>query len=432
MLISIKQSPKTDKYRKEAMKYINHFIILWIAICAYSSSIIFAGLTTTMYKPASAMPSPDLAKQGLTILSSTFSFGSTTNGYDEFANPCNPLQIYGPENLSSNLLPAWMVQEFLLTIPQNLVDNLGSVDFQGTFGVKDLYLEATQNLVKGFFLQGALIVRDLHLSAISMQPILNPDLSSAQQQTVITTLTNALNSYGLLDPKGGLRKYGLLQSYLLVGWSNHFQNLEHIDFIDISIKTGLSFPEATNLENNQLFSFPFPENRNIGIPISASLAMGFLDWLTIGGTMLCMPWLNSTRSFTMNPTGSNTSLLVPQQAVATAHKNAFYYSSAYIQADHFIKGLSCKLAYSFTSNGQTTLTPADKINFPANLINQSPTLQSWYAHTIWGELEYDFCTLENPNMPTIKLFYTSPLAGKNIIKTPIDGGFLGCILSYRF
>ena len=430
--MSIKQSLKTDKYPRKAMKYIKNFIFLCIATLCSSSSTILS-MTTAMYKPASAMPSPDFAKKNLTILSSTYSFGSTNNAYNEFGNPCNPLEIYGSETLSSKLLPPWMIQQFLLTISPDLVNNLGSVNFQGKFEVKEVYLEATKNLIHGFFIQGALLVRDLQVHSISMQPNLNPNLTSTQAQTVITTLTNALNTYGLLEPTGGLRKYGILQSYILGGWSRHFQTLEHVDFIDFSIKAGLCFPEETNLNTTtNLFSFPFPANRHIGVPISASIAAGFLDWLTIGGTMICMPWFKTMSIFTMNPTGSNTTLLIPFQGMAIAHKNAFYYASAYMQADHFIKGLSCKLAYSYTSNGQTTLEPLDTITFPTNLVNQNPSLQGWYAHTIWGELEYDFCTRDNPNMPTIKLFYTSPLAGKNIIKTPIDGGFLGCIISYTF
>lgn len=414
------------------MKYIKSFIFLCSAAILSNWNPIFAGLTTTMYKPASAMPSPDFAKENLTILSSTFSYGSTQNGYNEFGNPCNPLQIYGSENLSSKLLPSWMIQQFLLTIPQNLVNNLGSVDFQGKFGVKELYLEATKNLIHGFFVQGAAIVRDLQIHAISMQANLNPDLTSTQAQTVITTLTNALNTYGLLQNEGGLRKYGILQSYILAGWSKHFQHLEHVDFLDLAIKAGFSFPEENNPENTALFTFPFPSNRHIGVPVSASIATGFLDWLTIGGTITCMPWFETMDIFTMNPTGSNTTLLVPLQGMAVAHKQAFYYASAYMQADHFIKGFSCKVAYSYTSNGKTTLSPIDTITFPKDLVNQSPALQSWYAHTLWAELEYDFCTHDNPNMPIIKFFYTSPLAGKNILKTPIEGGFLGCILSYTF
>ncbi len=413
------------------MNYIKNFIFLCIATVLSSSSTMLC-MTTAMYKPASAMPAPDFAKKDLTILSSTYSFGSTNNAYNEFGNACNPLEIYGQQTLSSQLLPSWMVQQFLVTIPQNLVNNLGSVNFQGKFSVKELYLEATKNFTRGFFLQGALIVRDLQIHAISMQSNLNPDLTSPQQQTVIQTLTNALNTYGLLEAEGGLRKYGLLQSYILTGWSHHFQTLEHVDFLDLTLKAGLSFPESIDLENTSLFAFPFPGNRQIGIPLSASIATGFLDWLTIGGTVICMPWLATTSTFIMNPTGSNTTFLVPLQGVAKAQKNAFLYSSAYIQADHVMKGLSCKLAYSYTSDGQITLSPQDTISFPKNIVNQNPALQGWYAHTLWGELEYDFCTQEHPNLPILKLFCTSPIAGKNIIKTSIEGGFLGLILSYKF
>lgn len=413
------------------MKYIKNLIFLCTILFLSSSNSMY-GMTTTMYKPASAIPAPDFAKKGLTILSSTYSFGKTQHAYNEYGNLCNPLEIYGQEELNSQLLPSWMIQEFLLTIPSNLVNNLGFVSFQGTFGVKEVYLEATKNLIHGFFVQGAGIIRDLQISSISMQPNLNQDLTNTQADTVITTLTNALNTQGLLTPEGGLRKYGILQSYLLAGWTNHFQSFEHIDFLDLTIKAGLSFPEETNLQHETLITFPFPSNRHIGFPLSASIATGFLDWLNVGGTILCMPWLETMNVFTMNPTGSNTTLLVPFQGMAIAHKKAFYYTSAYIQADHCVKGLSCKLAYSYTSNGQTILDPINKKTFQANIVNQNPALQNWYAHTILAELEYDFCTYENPNMPIIKLFYTSPLAGKNILKTPIYGGYLGCILSYDF
>ena len=413
------------------MNYIKSFIFLCIAT-VFGNSHALLGMTTAMYKPASSMPAPDFAKEGLTILSSTYSFGSTTHAYNGFGNPCNPLEIYGSQTLSSQLLPPWMVQQFLLTIAPDLVNNLGSVNFQGKFAVKELYLEATKNLIHGIFVQGALIIRDLEVHSISMQSQLNPDLTSTQAQTVITTLSNALNTYGLLQSEGGLRKYGIMQSYIFAGWSHHFQTLEHVDFIDFTIKAGLSFPEETNLNSNALFCFPFPANRHIGVPISTSISTGFLDWLNVGGTILCMPWFKTMDIFTMNPTGSNTTLLVPFQGMAISHKNAFYYSSMYIQADHIVKGFSFKFAYSYTSNGQTTLTPIDTITFPKALVNQSPSLEGWYAHTLWSEIEYDFCTKENPNLPTIKLFYTCPLAGKNIIKTPIYGGYLGCILSYNF
>jgi len=409
----------------------NSFFLLLVILTSSIPSL--EGMTTTMYKPSSKLQTPHFAKDQLTSFSAIYSAGNTTQAYNQFGNLCNPLEIYGQDTLSAQLLPPAMIQYFLLSIPADLVNDLGAVNFQGKFGVKELYLHFSKNLIYGFFLEGAALIRDLQISKITMQPNLNPALTPIQAQTVITTLSDALNSNGsLLQPDGGMRKYGLMQSYILAGWSHHFQNFQHIDFLDITFKAGLSLPEQCDQNFNDLFAFPFPGNRHIGFPIIANIGTGFLDWLNVGSTIIVMPWLANMDLYTLNPAGTNTTILVPFQDIATEKTNPFYHTSVYIEADHFFKGFSLRFSYLYTHNGKSTLTPANTARFPTNLVNQSPNLQSWDAKSILSEIEYDFATEESPDLPIIKFFYTIPLAGENIIKTPITGASLGCIFTYEF
>jgi hypothetical protein len=164
----------------------------------------------------------------------------------------------------------------------------------------------------------------------------------------------------------------------------------------------------------------------------ANAAIGALDWLTVGAKFLGIGWIQTQKVISLNPIKSNLSVLTPYKDWAHLKKKPFIHCGLYALAEDVFKGLSLKVGYNYTLNQKTFVKPYNTKLFPTHIVNENSVLNGWEMSSIHFELEWNSATEEHPQTPTIKLYYTKPLKGLNIFKTPIWGAGYGLHFCYEF
>lgn len=240
-----------------------------------------------------------------------------------------------------------------------------------SFRMIDLYVTWIQNLKQGFFL------------LVSGLPMRSLKITSLKQ-----TIT-AINHPG--DTRG------------YIGWTKTYLDTSSLDFIDFTVAFGVLFPTSNQVCSTNPLGLSTGFNHHWGGLASASVAWGMYEWLNWG------IWMDgiflAKRNFSYSP-GTVWSL------------------GTYLKADHFIKGLSLLVGYSFEQKRADRLT----IKNCCLPIGQQETSR----HVLHTYFEWDGQTCEHPHRPRIQFFYNYTITGKNIITTFNVGGLLGFDVAWCF
>lgn len=162
---------------------------------------------------------------------------------------------------------------------------------------------------------------------------------------------------------------------LTTGWAVNYEDTEKLDFIDITLESGIILPTAKNAQSK-------------GILFHGACSLGLYDWLTWGIDADIITFFD--------------------------HKNGRLWDVAwYAKADHIIRGFSFLFGHSH-SNQTTTLVPWS-----------CETLPFWSMDTFHFIIEYDTASYSCTYAPRIEFFYNHILNGKNIIHNSIFGLQIG-------
>ncbi|HBL98642.1 TPA: hypothetical protein DDZ86_03295 [Candidatus Dependentiae bacterium] len=147
---------------------------------------------------------------------------------------------------------------------------------------------------------------------------------------------------------------------------------EKLDFVDLSIETGILFPPSAHGRNG------------CGVPLKGSVAIGLFDWITIGAEGDVAYFFDSVKSLQYNV-------------------------NWFLEADHFVRGFSCLLGYSYSHQK------------PAPYFWHPLCCDYWSMHTLHMSLGYDLATEHHPGLPNLELFYNRLLNGINVTGNSMVG-----------
>lgn len=161
---------------------------------------------------------------------------------------------------------------------------------------------------------------------------------------------------------------------LTTGWTMNYEETEELDFVDVTVETGIIAPTA---------EFPLA---TLGIPLRGVAAVGLYDWATMG---------------------------IAADIVVFFKNNygRLWDVSFYFKADHVMRGFSMLLGF----------THSDEKRVPVPWTCPVERLPFWTMNTFHFLISYDFATEEYPCWPRLEFFYNKVLDGKNIIKAPLWG-----------
>ena len=150
-----------------------------------------------------------------------------------------------------------------------------------------------------------------------------------------------------------------------VGATGSMLSHQRIDFIDFSVETGLAFPSPHNIGS-----------ASAGFPLKGVANIGIFDWLTMGLEADAILFVNPCPSF---------------------QKNICWY----LKADHFMRGFSAHIGYSYSEQSHTPLI-------------WYPDLCHWSMHTLHISVSFDAARERHPHLPWLEFFCDRVLSGHSV------------------
>jgi hypothetical protein len=407
------------------------------------------------YRATNMFLEPRLERDYLSTFTATLGGGSTHQGRSANNSIVPLFDIYGtqrfqdlnvntpftnPDNPYNQLL------NDLATLPQRA--DFATLSISGRFNIIEANLSFAQNLSKGLFLFFHLPVRRLQISDIafidlSPDDTIFPNKNTPVWQEVFQNIYPLLANYQLNACPTTSTGVGDLSSW--IGWTHNYQETTILDFIDVTCMTGFLAPTGKKRNENKLFSLPTGYNGHWGFPLCLMASLGFYEWVTIGGYVNSLFFLNKERSMRIKTDCAQNGIIKLACSGVSDHRGPLINTGCYFKADHVGHGVSVTAAYSFASQQKSRLTPCNPLLRPlilslskdegqaallSDIVNSDSTLAGWNMHTFNFSAEYDFAREDSAVGNRIGLFYNLQVAGKRVFDTNVVGGSYGIDISW--
>jgi hypothetical protein len=393
------------------------------------------------YRAADYHSEPRFDRNCLSSVDVSVMGGSTKNGRNGDKNKADLLNIYGAHDLSRAFqgVPKPLDLSAAHTIivddmnNNNLVNkgaNFGKLLYTGKFSYIGADVTLTQNFCNGFFAQVVIPVHKLEVSNVAFTDLTADGDKDGNWLAFLNSYTALLAAYDLAasDTKdttvGDIVVYG--------GWTYNNDTIDYLDFLDVTIKSGLSIPTARERKTTQAFSIPGGYNGHVGIPLSFDMALGLYDWFTFGAHVGGQFFLKHDVTARMKTNSTQNGFFKFAQGAAREDLGNLWDIGTYLKADHIFGGFSLMVGYNYTAQEDTTLAPVDTSTFVSATVNNDEMLKKWRMHAVNVAAEYDFAQEGQCYNPKIGFFYSHPVAGKRIFNTNVFGGNAGLNITWKF
>lgn len=288
-------------------------------------------------------------------------------------------------------------------------------DCAGIFDIFEANLDFIQNLTHGLYLEFYLPIRVIHFQ---------PHFIKAEQDSYYQEFLNEEGFDAMFSKVdhyfNSLRKSALADCALLAGYSHTWHNTTWLDFVDTGVQCGVFFPTDKTKCIYDFFCIPYGYNGHYGLPVTFDLAFGMFNWLTVGFHGDLFTFFSKHRKGTIQYCPRLLDYPLPvctaEERIKPGLLGCF---SPYITADHFTKGFTFSLGYSYVHKRHDKVynTREKALAFAC----QDPTIKSWTMHTLHLYFEYDFTTDDQRFGPRFAVIYNRQLAGKRVFQTSLGG-----------
>lgn len=387
---------------------------------------------------------PRLEKRALGSIDISLAGGRTCAGRNGSGRKVPLLDIYGTYNMHDlgigvphkNLtLPTDLALTNLSLIPSR--NCFAQLSFHGKFSTTELDVNLTQNLVHGFFVELALPFRTLKINNIAftdLSPTSDafPNINTPAWQTFLNLFPEILSQYDLsIDP---VFRRGIGDVSFMAGWTYNCQEFDYLDYLDFTFKIGVLAPTGKKRNPNLVFDLPLGYNGYFGAPFELASSFGAYDWFTFGGYMGALIFGNRTETMRLKTDATQCGLIKLASGTVCIHQGTIWHAGLFAKADHFCRGLSALIGYTFAqhNNDCVSIAPKDEYNFNPMIVNDDPLFRGWNMHTMHFMLDYDFTQLNMKFGPHIGFFYNLEIGGKRTFNTSTLQGTLGLDIAWDF
>jgi len=377
---------------------------------------IFCTLTVSQYASDSFFQKPYYSEKNFENIFTNFTTGYAKNAYNTNGDRVPFLQQFGNEDFLQRFVDP--------TLNPDNITSLGQGQLTGDFQYRQFILSSYKNIMRHLFIEAATSIQDITVSNITAAFIAPEESLTSDQVTYLNKLNTTIPT--------SINRSGMFSTAFYVGYDKTLSNFKHLDFLDILIKGGVASPEWMQDNNNSIVEFPFNNNLNFGYPVIGAIAVGVLDWLTIGLNATVEPFQPAMKQIKLNNTNSENNLLLPEESMAIINRGPLLSSSAYIEIDHIAAGVSITGGYTYTKNLAYNIQPIDQTNFPANYANQTSMFNEWSLGSLYFQFDVDFSTESAPSAPVLAIFCIIPVTGELCPETNLLSGSCNFQISYAF
>jgi|GEM_PF-2530367 len=397
------------------------------------------------YQPRTFWGEPRLVKKWLTTIEAPIRGGHALDGFDGCGNKCDALALYGCENiyaLAKNVPSCFLAgnSDSIFTHAyeyENRSPSFGKLAVSGKFSSLECIPVLTQNFKYGFFMSVSVpikkvCVRDLFFSDCSSKKSRPAGISYTQWQQAINNFEEELCRYGVYV--GPTKNVGLGDIQLFGGWTLNYEHTTAIDFIDLTVATGVNFPTSRRPLSCTPWVLPLGYEEHTGIPLLVAASLGIFDWCTIGlqGGAL---WFNTiTRTAAVQTAAEQQGWIRLARFPVREEKGAIWHIDTYLKLDHLIGGFSCVFGFSHDHAYRTLVTPCcceNNVLVGSDWLtwNSNEHLQPWTMTAFHFMLEADFASFAHPRIPHIAFTVDKTMSGKRACDSTIFGAYVAIDLA---
>lgn len=420
------------------MKHINVRIKALILTTCISISHLSAFDNPHFYRANfwQSVYEPRFEKEGLLSFDVTVGGGHTDDGRNGDGQKTGILNIYGPANmlkLGENV-PCKQPNsdvDSLLTLLARIPtrENFGKFCYRGKFSTAEAAFAVTQNICRGFFVQAHLPLRSLNIHDIHCRDLsprgrngVCPNIKNPYWQVFKKMFFNVLKRYHLSIAE--TKSSGAGDLTLLAGWTRNYEYTEHLDYIDLTIKTGVLFPTGKERNVNRVWSLPTGYDGHYGFPFSLDLGFGAYEWITFGAHGDVTYFFKKNKALRLKTSAEQSGFIKLAKADVSVHPGPLWYGALWLKADHVMRGLSLQAGYSGAHKTRDNLDLCSDC-YDLCIINSDEMLQAWTNHTVHLMAEYDFNKENRILGPRVGLIFNLSVAGKRIFSTNMYAASLG-------
>lgn len=394
------------------------------------------------YRASFFFGEPRFERAGLSTLNARVGAGSTRTSFDSCGNKTCLLDIYGPQvgfDLGAGVPCKDFTNPADLALQMNEMqpsrNGFGQFSFGGQFKIVELDLQFFQNFSNGFFFEIYLPVRKLEIKDISCQDLSPgcapcPNVGNSTWQAFLNQYNSILNQYCV--SVDCINNVGVGDTSFIFGWAENFEETEHLDFIDVMMQAGVLAPTGRRANIDSAFDLPLGYNGHIGFPLNMSVALGMYEWFTIGGHLMAMPFKSACQEVRMKTSTTQNGFIKLAKGRANTRPGAVWQIGTYLKADHFMRGISFLVGYSYSKQLPGSVCPVDTDIFNPGIVCCDSQWAGWKMHTIHILSEWDFLKECGFFGPRLAFFGNIVVGGKRIFDTSIGGGMVGIDLIWSY
>jgi hypothetical protein len=392
--------------------------------------------TPFFYRASNLFNEPRLSKEWLTTLDISLEGGSTKHARNRCHHTVPLFDIYGLTSMTalgvnvpgkdmSNPLDVLLTELSLIAAPRNF----GMFSLYGNFSILQSNILFTQNFESTgscgcFFLQVYLPIKRLIVDDICFDDLTSiegcPNKNNLTWRAFLLSFDEILARYELSRCK--TRESGVGDMCAFLGWTLNHEDTTVLDFVDFTIQAGVLFPTAKKQNINEIFALPLGYNKHWGFPVVADFSFGVYEWLTIGGHFDVLLFAKKNQEIRVKTSTNQSGPIKLAKACASVHRGPIWSGGAFAKADHFCRGLSLWVGYTFNKQNSDTVYINDPKTFNPCIINSDEMLHGWKMHTVSIGAEFDFTQQDCWFGPRFSVFYDRQVGGRYVFKTNIIGG----------
>ena len=410
------------------------------------SSITLSYDNEHFYRATNLFFEPRFAKKSLSSFDATIGYGSADESRPKGSScECNDtclLDRCGLHNMHEIGVgvPGKNLANPLDLLITNLAleparDQFATFSIGGKFKITELNLSWMHNFTDHFFVHVHLPIRRLSVDTICFKDLSptgdpTPNINSPIWQAFLTSFDAILKRYDLNKDPYKETAFGDLTAFL--GWTYNFQDTQVLDFVDTTLRIGVIAPTGKTQNPDKIFALPHGHNDHIGVVFSADASFGACEWITLGAHIDATVFAKKTHCIRMKTGLQQSGLIYLAKGTARVDRGNHLVAGTYFKADHFARGLSGTIGYTFARKSSDKITPCDTKTFCPSIVNSNECLHNWKMHTLHLFFEYDFTKEDDKIGPRVGIFYNRQLAGKRVFKTNMIGGTVGVECMWEF
>lgn len=373
-------------------------------------------------------------RSSLTTVDVWVTHGSTTHARDAQRNKVNVLGTYGTHKMHQ--LGKNLVHEDLSDISIDILsalwhvvptdDAYAQLAFTGECEHTGGALQLALNLSDAWFVGADFPFYKLAINNPKYTDITPTDAKNAEWLQFLANFDTILQEVGLT--KTATSHSGMGDVVLYGGWTCSIDELDNLDFMDVTFRTGITCGNADAKDENKVFSIAPGHNKHKGFFVSADLVVGTSDWVSFGfHAHELFLFKRDVNIRLQSALGQNGFIKLAQAEVTRTPGNSYEFGG---HGRFEYNCASLFLGYTYAHKGADSLISTDQTLYPSDVINSDTMLQGWSMHTLHIGAELDLANQNNKAHPRMSISYNRVLRARNAFLNHTVGGSAGIALTW--